>query len=244
MTVRATILGVLCLLTGCDSVSSCGSTLQPAGPSATSESEEAVCDGEPKDCVALGTQYLTGEGALTQDHKKAARLFEMGCDGGNATGCHNLAVMVDTGQGVAQNSGRAVELFERACKAGNSADCAVAGNRYLTGSSGAIQDQRRARTLFTSACEGGDPVGCGNLATMYYHGAAGLSEDKAKAVQLFMKACLGDDRAACLGRMLFLGDGGLDVGEACILDVFQRIDFKKPKTGKTMVSYSLRFTPK
>jgi type IV secretory pathway VirB10-like protein len=31
--------------------------------------------------------------------------------------------------------------------------------------------------------------------------------------------------------------------EACIVEVFQKIDFKKPKTGKTMVSYSLRFTP-
>ena len=31
--------------------------------------------------------------------------------------------------------------------------------------------------------------------------------------------------------------------EACIVGVFEKIDFKKPKTGKTMVSYSLRFTP-
>jgi len=31
--------------------------------------------------------------------------------------------------------------------------------------------------------------------------------------------------------------------EACIVEAFQKIDFKKPKTGKTMVSYSLRFTP-
>lgn len=31
--------------------------------------------------------------------------------------------------------------------------------------------------------------------------------------------------------------------EACVVEVFQKIDFKKPKTGKTMVSYSLRFTP-
>ena len=31
--------------------------------------------------------------------------------------------------------------------------------------------------------------------------------------------------------------------EACVIAVFQRVDFKKPKTGKTMVSYSIRFTP-
>lgn len=31
--------------------------------------------------------------------------------------------------------------------------------------------------------------------------------------------------------------------DACVLGVFEKIDFKRPKTGKTMVSYSLRFTP-
>lgn len=31
--------------------------------------------------------------------------------------------------------------------------------------------------------------------------------------------------------------------ETCVLEVFESIDFKKPKTGKTMVSYSIRFTP-
>ncbi len=31
--------------------------------------------------------------------------------------------------------------------------------------------------------------------------------------------------------------------EGCVVDVFEGIDFLKPKTGKTMVSYSVRFTP-
>jgi hypothetical protein len=31
--------------------------------------------------------------------------------------------------------------------------------------------------------------------------------------------------------------------EACVVGVFEGIDFLKPKTGKTMVSYSVRFTP-
>jgi len=32
--------------------------------------------------------------------------------------------------------------------------------------------------------------------------------------------------------------------EKCVLDVFRQIEFLRPRTGKTMVSYSLRFTPK
>ena len=31
--------------------------------------------------------------------------------------------------------------------------------------------------------------------------------------------------------------------ESCVVSVFEGIDFLKPKTGKTMVSYSVRFTP-
>ncbi len=40
-------------------------------------------------------------------------------------------------------------------------------------------------------------------------------------------------------RSALKGDGF----EACVVGVFEAIDFKKPKTGKTMVSYSIRFTP-
>jgi hypothetical protein len=40
-------------------------------------------------------------------------------------------------------------------------------------------------------------------------------------------------------RSVLKGDGF----EACVVGVFEGIDFKKPKTGKTMVSYSIRFTP-
>ncbi|MFO0755411.1 MAG: AgmX/PglI C-terminal domain-containing protein [Byssovorax sp.] len=31
--------------------------------------------------------------------------------------------------------------------------------------------------------------------------------------------------------------------ESCVVDVFKAIDFRKPKKGNTVVSYSLRFTP-
>lgn len=32
--------------------------------------------------------------------------------------------------------------------------------------------------------------------------------------------------------------------EACVIAVFEQIDFRKPKGGTTVVSYSLRFTPR
>lgn len=35
-----------------------------------------------------------------------------------------------------------------------------------------------------------------------------------------------------------------DAFKACVETVFAGIDFEKPKTGATVVSYSLRFTPK
>jgi hypothetical protein len=40
-------------------------------------------------------------------------------------------------------------------------------------------------------------------------------------------------------RTSLRGDGF----EACMMHVFEAVDFRKPATGKTMASYSLRFTP-
>jgi hypothetical protein len=31
--------------------------------------------------------------------------------------------------------------------------------------------------------------------------------------------------------------------QACVVKTFEGIDFKKPKTGRTMVSYSIRYSP-
>lgn len=31
--------------------------------------------------------------------------------------------------------------------------------------------------------------------------------------------------------------------QACVVGVFEKIDFRKPRTGATVVSYSLRFSP-
>lgn len=36
---------------------------------------------------------------------------------------------------------------------------------------------------------------------------------------------------------------GPDAFRTCVVGVFERIEFRKPKTGETIVSYSLRFTP-
>jgi hypothetical protein len=34
-----------------------------------------------------------------------------------------------------------------------------------------------------------------------------------------------------------------DAFKECVMDVFRAVDFQKPRFGKTMVSYSLRFDP-
>ncbi len=208
---RATVLGLLCVVAGCNNVPPSRPNSQPAARSVASDGVGALCDGKPADCVALGFRHLVGDG-VTQDHKKAAQLFAVGCDGGRAAGCHNLAVMYDTGQGVAQSSDRAEKLFERACTAGDPNDCAVLGIKYLTGSSGVKQDKLGARDLFTRACAGGSRVGCSNLGTMYYSADAGLSKDKAKAAKLYMKAC--DGKSTSFGTMASPEKGGMAVGEA------------------------------
>jgi TPR repeat protein len=63
-------------------------------------------------------------------------LFEQACDGGVASGCHNLGVAYQRGLGVTNNELKAWELFARACAAGASKDCGIklrtAGGTFLS----------------------------------------------------------------------------------------------------------------
>ena len=56
----------------------------------------------PGACCNLGNMYKFGNG-VTQSYLNAIDLYKKDCDGGSLKGCHNLAVMFLTGDGVDQN---------------------------------------------------------------------------------------------------------------------------------------------
>jgi hypothetical protein len=53
----------------------------------------------------------------------AAGYYGRACDGGNAQGCRSLALLYETGEGVAVSAERAAELMRRACELGDRDSC-------------------------------------------------------------------------------------------------------------------------
>jgi TPR repeat protein len=86
--------------------------------------------------------YFNGDG-VEQNTARAVRLFEKGCDGGNALGCANLGFMYSKGNGVEQNKSRAVQLYGKACDGGDAGSCFKLGVMYFKGD-GVMKSAARA----------------------------------------------------------------------------------------------------
>jgi len=154
-------------------------------------------------CNDLGWAYDTGFGALAEDDKKAAELFELACDLGSARACLNRGVMARS-----TNLAKAAEYAARACDdemeeacvklSGivNEAktacekkpkDCANWGLIQSRGF-GVTQDRAAALASYERACTAGDDVGCFNAGIVLRDGTAGRA-DRAKAKLRFQTAC-------------------------------------------------------
>jgi len=112
--------------------------------------------GFSKDLVESGREaYNKG------DHQKAAELFQKACDGGEATGCHNLGFLYADGQGVKQDYQKAAELFKKACDGKVALGCSNLGFLYENGQ-GVKQNFSTAKQYYGKACDLGLQLGCDN----------------------------------------------------------------------------------
>ena len=67
---------------------------------------------------------LEGVGAYnSKNYARARTLFDQACKGGHATGCFNLGLMFDKGEGGPQDLARARTFFDQACKGGHATGC-------------------------------------------------------------------------------------------------------------------------
>ncbi len=57
------------------------------------------------------------------DPSKAAVYYDKGCEGGEPSGCANLALLYRDGTGVPADRDKAAELLARACRLGDAAAC-------------------------------------------------------------------------------------------------------------------------
>jgi uncharacterized protein len=102
-------------------------------------------------CSLLGGLYLAGDG-VEKSVEKGRELSERGCEGKDAFGCFNAAV-------VATDPAKAAAFLDRACQAGDGEGCRDLAVAYEKGN-GVARDRRRAAELYKKSCELGFKDAC------------------------------------------------------------------------------------
>ncbi len=64
---------------------------------------------------------------MPQDKKKAANMFEKGCNGGDAEACKIMSAIYANGEGRPKDKEKAGKLAQRACMLGHTSSCAKGG---------------------------------------------------------------------------------------------------------------------
>ena len=157
---------------------------------------EAFCAaGSPKDCARLAEALTTPGSVVRHEPRRARLLFDRACRAGVTRACHNLAVLLESGDGGSADAVRARELYRQGCEAGLLESC---GNLavMLTQERGGPPDQSLAREVFGKLCDPGSAQACFNLGAMLWNGQGG-EVDQARAAELFDKACEGGFKQAC-----------------------------------------------
>ncbi len=170
-----------------------------------------------KDPVALYQKALVD--SSLKDFAGAAALYQQACQLQNAKSCTALALLYETGNGVAKDPRYAAALYDKACHGGDFESCSALGKRYFTGD-GVPRDLQQAFDFDQMACNAGDLAGCSQLGILYVRGE-GVPRDPAKAMSLFKTACDGDDPAGCSALGKHYADGDLvprDTRKAVIAD--------------------------
>ena len=112
----------------------------------------------------LGYVYYSEE-----DYQKALFWFERAADQGNAFAQHNLAVMYDTGEGVAKDYKKAVYWFEKAADQGVAVAQFSLGSMYNNGQ-GVAKNYQKAFYWYQKSANQGLVTAQYNLGRMYYKG--------------------------------------------------------------------------
>ncbi|GAA9634557.1 hypothetical protein HpHA98_01140 [Helicobacter pylori] len=94
-----------------------------------------------------------------QDFSKARKYFEKACDLNDSSGCKNLGVLYENGQGVEKDLIKVAYLYSRACELNNGWGCSFLGVLYYNGD-GVKQDSKKAAALFEKACKLGYKKAC------------------------------------------------------------------------------------
>lgn len=172
------------------------------------------CDeGNPAGCFAVGTMYMNGVGIQT-DTQKAARYYEMGCSGGDATACTSLAMIYDfEKKSNLEDKEKAAQLYMTACQGSDAQACNNLAWMYANGD-GVQKDYFKAIQYYQFACGIGSELGCYNLGLMNNtSNIYGPNKAKLDVVDLNYMACNAGDMNGCanLGWLYASGTSGAPI---------------------------------
>jgi TPR repeat protein len=146
-------------------------------------------------CSQLGSYTYMGVGTAI-DKVEGLRLYERGCELGDAQGCRGAGMMYREGDGVMQDLGRAHQLFRLACDRNDGDSCGSLGDMFESGE-GVPTDYPQAVKLFERSCGLGSYIGCMELAGSYEQGETGLTKDLERAHYYYDAACQVGYQDAC-----------------------------------------------
>jgi hypothetical protein len=151
----------------------------------------------PAELARRGYQFDTGTGGLPEDDRKAARLYKLAADQGNALGQTGLGIMYEYGAGgLPRDEREAARLYKLAADQGDAGGQANLGLIYEYGLGGLPRDEKEAARLYKLAAEQGNIGAQVNLGVMYELGRGGLPKDKKEAVRLYRLAAGRGDGSA------------------------------------------------
>lgn len=159
-------------------------------------SQKYMCeDGDGEACGVIGAIYSMEEFAkeyeVNLDYFTANKYLKKACDKNDNSGCFNLAISYDLGQGVSKSSKTAYELYKKACELNHANACYIVGG-YLGG------NEDKALDYFIKACNLKEKNACNNAGAIFFN-----QDDTQQAIIYFNKACeLGDDWGCKNANML------------------------------------------
>ncbi len=197
-------------------VTACGGAAQAPAPEARSVPAVAsradaptVTRGGPKP-MNMSVAMDSSECRKLRGDDTTVALFKRGCEGGDATGCHELFARYMCGVGVPQDSERALQAATRACDLGLVEACANAGMLLGNKSGG---DRAQARKLLEKGCAGDNIAACNNLATLDM--MSGEGQGPVRAAALLQKLCDKGNVMSCanLAQILAVGLGDVPIDQ-------------------------------
>ncbi len=165
-------------------------------PLAFAEFTKACAGGEHSACSSLGVMYELGL-ATSEDHARAAKLYQSACAAQNIGGCTNLGLAYLHGIGMSADVPKAKQLLEWSCKREHPVACRELGAMHLLGE-GVDVDANRAVTYYRLACKANDGDSCYNLGALFEQGTS-VREDIAQAIGYYEQGCVQGEARACDG---------------------------------------------